>query len=50
LALGEVGKEVEKMLREDQLQNRVSEELETLIVKMMALGFVPEAGVGEGLL
>ncbi len=37
------------MLREDQLQYRVSQELKALIIKVMPLSLVPEAGVRQRL-
>lgn len=35
------------MLRDDQLQNGVAEKFQALIIEMMALGFVPQARVGQ---
>ena len=43
-----IGEEIEEVLGEDELEDGVAEEFEALIVKMMALGFVPEAGVRKG--
>jgi hypothetical protein len=37
------------MLGDDQLQHGVAEELEALIIKVMPLGFVPEARMSERL-
>ena len=39
----------EKMFRDDELQNRVAEEFEALIVEVFSLFFVGHARVGEGL-
>ena len=49
VAFAEIGKLVEKILGEDELKDGVAEEFEALIIEMMALRFVPEAGVGERL-
>jgi hypothetical protein len=37
------------VLGEDDLQNRVSQELKTLVIEMMALSLVPETGMRERL-
>ncbi len=47
IAFGELGKLIEQMLGEDELQDGVAEEFEALIVEMMALGFVSETGVSQ---
>ena len=47
VAFAEVGKLIEEILGEDELEDGVAEEFEALIVEVMALGFVTEAGMGE---
>ena len=42
-----MGKLIEQILRKDELQHGVAEEFEPLIVEMMALRLVTEAGMGE---
>jgi hypothetical protein len=39
----------EEMFRDDELQNRVAQEFEPLIVEVLSLFFMGHAGVGEGL-
>src|SRR4029434_5735832 len=39
---------IEKILRKDQLEHRIPEEFQPLIIKMVPVRFVAEAGVGEG--
>ena len=47
VAFAEVGKLIEEMLGENELEDGVSEEFEALVVEVMALRLVAEAGVGE---
>ena len=47
LAFAEVRILVEQILGEDELEDGVAEEFEPLIVEMMALRLVAEAGMGE---
>jgi hypothetical protein len=42
-------KQSEKMLSKNDLENRVTEELETLIIEMMSLRLVAEARMGQSL-
>jgi len=42
-------KQSEKMLGKNDLENRVTEEFETLIIKMMPLRLVAEARMGQSL-
>jgi len=47
LAFAEALVLVEEVLGEDELENGVAEKLQALIIEMVALGFVAEAGMGE---
>jgi hypothetical protein len=42
-------KQAEKMFRKDDLENRVTEKLETLIIEMMSLRLVAEARMCQSL-
>jgi hypothetical protein len=42
-------KQSEKMFRKDNLQNRVTEKLETLVIEMMSLRLVAEARMCQSL-
>jgi hypothetical protein len=49
LSLAKMGKQSKKVFRKNQLQDSVSEKLETLIIKMMPLRFMAQAWVSQGL-
>jgi len=42
-------KQSEKMFRKNQLQNSITEKLETLIIEMMPLRFVAQARMSQSL-
>ena len=50
LAFREIGIMIEEILGKDELQDGVAEELQTLIVEVVALGLVAEAGMSQGLI
>ena len=46
-AFRQLGKAAVELVGDDELQHGVAQELEALIIEMMALRFVPETGMGQ---